>query len=68
VPRSNVPSVMVNQVSKPVEVPSSNTNVQLNQVSTQVNSNIKSSVSQETTRVVRDNTCLKKEAQKQNDR
>lgn len=68
VPRSNVPSVMVNQVSKPVEVPGSNTNAQLNQVSTQVNSNIKPSVSQETTCVVGDNTCSKKDAQKQDDR
>jgi hypothetical protein len=68
VPRNDVHSVMVNQVSKHVEVPSSNTNVQLNQVSTQVNSNIKSSNSQETVSVVGKNTCPRKDVQKQDDR
>lgn len=67
-PRNNVPSVMVNQVTKPQEVPSSNTNVQLNQVSTQVNSKTKPSNSQETVGVVGNNTCSKKDVQKQDDR
>jgi hypothetical protein len=59
---------MVNQVTKPQEVPSSNTNVQLNQVSTQVNSKTKPSNSQETVGVVGNNTCSKKDVQKQDDR
>ncbi|PNF15459.1 Aurora kinase A, partial [Cryptotermes secundus] len=66
-PRDNVPSVIVNQVSKPLEVLSSNTNIQLNQVSTQVNSNIKPLNLQETV-VVGSNTCSKKEVQEQDDR
>jgi hypothetical protein len=63
-----MPSVMVNQGTKPLEVSRSNTNVQLNQVSTHVNSNIKSSNSQETVGVVGNKTCSKKDVQKQDDR
>jgi hypothetical protein len=58
----------VNHVSKPLEVPSTNANVQLNQVSTQINSNIKSSNSQPTTNVVGKDASSKNDVQKQDDR
>jgi hypothetical protein len=64
----NAPSVIVNQVSKPLKVSSTNTNVQLNQIPTHANSNIKSSDLQDTVDAVGKGTCSEKNVQKEDDR